>query len=151
MSALPDHSESIAGPGNLWIDRSTGSPIPRRNRRRNLRVRMRLPITVYLNNEAGTLTQGGTLRDMSIRGMNFCSRLELALGDRATVDVEFEYWTFRVSLVVRFAKPIVAGTQVGCEFCDLSIADGERIAAELERVKASRSSAGTMSQRIRPV
>lgn len=139
MSALPDQPADLPGPGALWIDHSTGSSIPRRNRRANVRVRLRRPLTVYQGLGEERVVVPGRMRDLSVRGMNFASRLELRQGDRAMVDLEFDDWTFRVRLIVRFAKPIVAGTQVGCEFTDLTLADGERISAELYRLNAERA------------
>ncbi len=85
-------------------------------RRENVRVQVTLPITVSLD---GHPSAENRTRDLSATGMGFSTRLPVKSGDMGTVTIHFSDWKFTKTFVVRFAKPILAGTQCGAEFVDL--------------------------------
>lgn len=111
--------------------------MPREERRANLRVPARLPTTIKVGDGAGVMA--ATMRNVSTKGANIATRAQLREGDRAMLDIEFDDWTFRTRVLVRHAKPIVAGSQLGCEFVELSAADVERVVDSVFAIQRERT------------
>jgi hypothetical protein len=104
-----------------------------RQRRQNVRVEVQLPITLYL---AGRVAPGRT-RDISATGIGFSTRLPIDIDQRGDVLVEFEGWRFRKSFIVKFAKPILAGSQVGVQFEELTQEEREKLVKQVFDVQRS--------------
>jgi len=98
-----------------------------RQRRQNVRVDVQLPITIYMS---GREAQGRT-RDVSATGIGFSTRLPVELDQRGEVTIEFDGWRFRKPFVVRFCKPILAGTQLGVQFDELTQDERERLVKQV--------------------
>jgi c-di-GMP-binding flagellar brake protein YcgR len=104
-----------------------------RQRRQNVRVDVQLPIMLRL---AGREAPGRT-RDVSATGIGFSTRLPVELDQRGEVTVEFDGWRFTKAFIVKFAKPILAGSQVGVQFDELSQEERERLVKQVFDVQRS--------------
>lgn len=110
----------------------SGAPSPvddalGRQRRQNVRVDVQLPITLRL----GGREAPGRTRDVSATGIGFSTRLPVELEQRGEVIVEFEGWRFEKAFIVRFVKPILAGSQVGVQFDELTQEERERLVKQV--------------------
>lgn len=98
-----------------------------RQRRQNVRVHVQLPLTVRMSGrEAKART-----RDVSATGIGFSTRLPIEINQRGEVIIEFDGWHFCKGCIVRFAKPIIAGCQVGVQFEELSEEERERLVKQV--------------------
>jgi c-di-GMP-binding flagellar brake protein YcgR len=98
-----------------------------RQRRQNVRVDVQLPISLRL---AGRESMGRT-RDVSATGIGFSTRLPVELDQRGEVTVEFDGWRFRKAFIIKFVKPILAGSQVGVQFDELTQDERERLVKQV--------------------
>jgi len=98
-----------------------------RQRRQNVRVDVQLPITIRI---AGREAPGRT-RDMSATGIGFSTRIPVELDQRGEVTVEFDGWRFTKAFIIRFVKPILAGTQLGVQFDELTSEERERLVKQV--------------------
>ncbi len=117
---------------------SLGAPLPDedpagRQRRQNVRVDVQLPIMLRM---AGREALGRT-RDVSATGIGFSTRLPVELDQRGEVTVEFDGWRFTKAFIVKFAKPILAGSQVGVQFDELTQEERERLVKQVFDVQRS--------------
>lgn len=115
------HDNTLDDPNDLELDEFG------RQKRQNVRVDVQLPITLRL---AGHQAPGRT-RDVSATGIGFSTRLPIELEQRGEVTVEFNDWRFRKSFVVKFVKPILAGSQVGVQFEELTQEERERLVKQV--------------------
>lgn len=104
-----------------------------RQRRQNVRVDVQLPISLRL---AGRDAMGRT-RDVSATGIGFSTRLPVELDQRGEVTVEFDGWRFSKAFIVKFVKPILAGSQVGVQFDELTQEERERLVKQVFDVQRS--------------
>jgi c-di-GMP-binding flagellar brake protein YcgR len=114
------------------------SPLPDddpagRQRRQNVRVDVQLPIMLRM---AGREAPGRT-RDVSATGIGFSTRLPVELDQRGEVTVDFEGWRFSKAFIVKFVKPILAGSQVGVQFDELTQEERERLVKQVFDVQRS--------------
>jgi len=98
-----------------------------RQRRQNVRVDVQLPITIRMSGREAP----GRTRDVSATGIGFSTRLPVELDQRGEVTVEFDGWRFRKAFIVRFCKPILAGTQLGVQFDELTEEERERLVRQV--------------------
>ena len=98
-----------------------------RQRRQNVRVDVQLPIMLRM---AGREAPGRT-RDVSATGIGFSTRLPVELEQRGEVTVEFHDWRFSKAFIVKFVKPILAGSQVGVQFDELTQEERERLVKQV--------------------
>ena len=98
-----------------------------RQRRQNVRVDVQLPMTLRM---AGREAPGRT-RDVSATGIGFSTRLPVELDQRGEVTVEFDGWRFAKAFIVKFVKPILAGSQVGVQFEELTQEERERLVKQV--------------------
>lgn len=98
-----------------------------RQRRQNVRVDVQLPMVLHM---AGREAPGRT-RDVSATGIGFSTRLPIELEQRGEVVVEFDGWRFRKAFIVKFVKPILAGSQVGVQFEELTQEERERLVKQV--------------------
>ncbi|MCW2921909.1 MAG: PilZ domain [Thermoleophilia bacterium] len=98
-----------------------------RQRRQNVRVDVQLPIMLRM---AGREAPGRT-RDVSATGIGFSTRLPVELDQRGEVTVEFDGWRFAKAFIVKFVKPILAGSQVGVQFDELTQEERERLVKQV--------------------
>jgi c-di-GMP-binding flagellar brake protein YcgR len=115
--AAAAHDESVFN-----LERELG-----RQARQNVRVSVQLPIRVRM---AGRDSEGRT-RDLSATGLGFSTRIPVELDQRGEVTVEFSDWRFRKAFIVRFIKPILAGTTVGVQFDELTQDERERLVKQV--------------------
>lgn len=104
-----------------------------RQRRQNVRVDVQLPIMLRM---AGREAPGRT-RDVSATGIGFSTRLPVELDQRGDVTVEFDGWRFTKTFIVKFVKPILAGSQVGVQFEELTQEERERLVKQVFDVQRS--------------
>ncbi len=104
-----------------------------RQRRQNVRVDVQLPITLRLSGREAP----GRTRDVSATGVGFSTRLPVELDQRGEVTVEFSDWRFTKAFIVKFAKPILAGSQVGVQFDELTQEERERLVKQVFDVQRS--------------
>lgn len=114
-----------------------------RQRRQNVRVNVQYPVTI---NASGHPATAARTRDISATGVGFATRISLEVESEGTITIEFPDWTFTKEFVVRFAKPIIAGTQVGAEYVALTPDERERLVKEVFAVQRHQ----IKSQRVRP-
>jgi hypothetical protein len=74
---------------------------------------------------------------VSATGIGFSTRLPIELDQRGEVTVEFDGWRFRKSFIVKFVKPILAGSQVGVQFEELTQEERERLVKQVFDVQRS--------------
>ncbi|MCW2925767.1 MAG: PilZ domain [Thermoleophilia bacterium] len=98
-----------------------------RQRRQNVRVEVQLPITLYIKGREAP----GRTRDVSATGIGFSTRLPIGIDERGEVLVEFDGWRFRKAFIVRFARPILAGAQVGVQFDELTQEEREKLVKQV--------------------
>lgn len=98
-----------------------------RARRQNVRVNVQLPLMLHMSGREAP----GRTTDVSATGIGFSTRLPVELEQRGEVTVEFEGWRFRKSFVVKFVKPILAGSKVGVQFEELTQDEGERLVKQV--------------------
>lgn len=98
-----------------------------RQRRQNVRVDVQLPIVLQM---AGREAPGRT-RDVSATGIGFSTRLPIEIDQRGEVIVEFQGWRFHKAFIVKFVKPILAGSQVGVQFDELTQEERERLVKQV--------------------
>jgi c-di-GMP-binding flagellar brake protein YcgR len=98
-----------------------------RQKRQNVRVDVQLPITLRL----GGREVPGRTRDVSATGIGFSTRLPIELEQRGEVVVEFADWRFRKAFIVKFVRPILAGSQVGVQFDELTQEERERLVKQV--------------------
>jgi hypothetical protein len=103
-----------------------------RQRRQNVRVTVQYPVTI---NATGHPSTPARTRDISATGIGFATRLSMEPNSAGTITVQFPDWTFTKEFVVRFAKPIIAGTQVGAEYVELTADERERLVKEVFAVQ----------------
>lgn len=108
-------------------DNPTGPP-DGIQRRENVRVQVNLPITVRLD---GHPSAENRTRDLSATGLGFSTRLPVSVGAIGTVTIHFSDWKFTKTFVVRFAKPILAGSHCGAEFVDLQDDEYRKLVKEV--------------------
>jgi c-di-GMP-binding flagellar brake protein YcgR len=118
-----------------WIDDPDGFPVDEfgRQKRQNVRVDVQLPIRLRLSGQEAP----GRTRDVSATGIGFSTRLPIELDQRGEVTVEFDGWRFRKSFIVKFVKPILAGSQVGVQFEELTQEERERLVKQVFDVQRS--------------
>jgi hypothetical protein len=73
----------------------------------------------------------GRTRDVSATGIGFSTRLPVELEQRGEVTVEFDGWRFTKAFIVRFVKPILAGSQVGVQFDELTQEEREKLVKQV--------------------
>ncbi len=98
-----------------------------RTKRQNVRVDVQLPIVLSL---AGREMPART-RDVSATGIGFSTRLPVEIDQRGEVVVEFSDWRFRKAFIVKFVKPILAGSVVGVQFDELTQEERERLVKQV--------------------
>lgn len=98
-----------------------------RQRRQNVRVDVQLPILLRISGREAP----GRTRDMSATGIGFATRLAIELEQRGEVVVDFEDWRFEKAFIVRFQKPILAGTVVGVQFDELTQEEREKLVKQV--------------------
>lgn len=98
-----------------------------RQRRQNVRVHVQLPITLRMSGHEAP----GRTRDVSATGIGFSTRLPVELEQRGEVTVDFPGWRFTKAFIVRFVKPILAGSQVGVQFDELSQEEREKLVKQV--------------------
>lgn len=99
-----------------------------RQRRQNVRVDVKYPVTISIGNIHDVMLR---TRDISATGCGFSTRLPMEIDMVGDLRLEFPDWDFRKGFVVRFVKPILAGTQVGVQFIDLTEDERERLVKEV--------------------
>ena len=114
-----------------------------RQRRQNVRVTVKMPITVQIPGYPDTSARS---RDLSATGVGFATRLPLEIETRGSVTVHFPGWDFTKAFVVRFVKPILSGRQVGVQYDELSDDEHESVVKQVFAVQRSQLQA----QRKRP-
>jgi len=114
-----------------------------RQRRENVRVTVKMPITVQV---AGYPDTQARSRDLSATGVGFATRLPLEREMRGSVTVHFPGMDFSKPFVVRFVKPILAGRQVGVQYDELTDDEHESVVKQVFAVQRSQLQA----QRKRP-
>ncbi len=122
-ACVQDVTDSTDGPvDEPGIDDEIG-----RQKRQNVRVSVQLPITLTLGGrEAPART-----RDVSATGIGFSTRLPVEHDQRGEVVVEFDGWRFRKAFIIKFVKPILAGSMVGVQFDELSQEERERLVKQV--------------------
>ena len=98
-----------------------------RQKRQNVRVSVQLPITLTV---AGREVPART-RDVSATGIGFSTRLPVEHDQRGEVVVEFNGWRFRKAFIIKFVKPILAGSMVGVQFDELTQEERERLVKQV--------------------
>lgn len=98
-----------------------------RQQRQNVRVDVRIPFEIEL---AGTMVDVRT-RDLSATGIGFVTRLPVELETEGVAHIDFGSWRFEQQFVCKFVKPLLAGWQVGAQFCDLEEDQRERLVREV--------------------
>lgn len=119
---MPAASDNLTDDPGKYVEDEFG-----RQKRQNVRVDVQLPMTLRL---AGQEAPGRT-RDVSATGIGFSTRLPIELDQRGEVTVEFDGWRFRKSFIVKFVKPILAGSQVGVQFEQLAQEERERLVKQV--------------------
>lgn len=109
-----------------------------RQKRENVRVDVQLPLIVRMH---GRELPART-RDVSATGVGFSTRLPVELEQHAEVDIEFDGWTFTKRVVIRFVKPLLAGSMVGAQFEALTEDERERLVKQVFDVQRSQLRAG---------
>lgn len=99
-----------------------------KQRRQNVRVDVKYPVTMSIGNIHDVILR---TRDISATGCGFSTRLPLETDMVGELTLEFPDWDFRKPFSVRFVKPILAGTQVGVQFIDLTEDERERLVKEV--------------------
>lgn len=125
----PDPTDEVAAAASDPAAAQDDTFVPElgRSRRQNVRVCIQLPITIRID---GREIPGRT-RDVSATGIGFSTRMPVELDQRGDVVVEFDGWRFRKSFVIKFVKPILAGSMVGVQFEELTIEERERLVKEV--------------------
>lgn len=98
-----------------------------RQKRQNVRVSVQLPITLSM----GGREAPGRTRDVSATGIGFSTRMPVEIDQRGEVVVEFSDWRFRKAFIVKFVKPILAGSQVGVQLDELTQEERERLVKQV--------------------
>lgn len=98
-----------------------------RTLRQNVRVDVQLPIKVRL----GGRDNLSRTRDVSATGIGFSTRLPVEVDEHGEVVIEFDGWRFRKAFIVKFVKPILAGSVVGVQFEELSQEERERLVKQV--------------------
>ena len=98
-----------------------------RQRRQNVRVDVQLPMVLRMSGREAP----GRTRDVSATGIGFSTRLPVELDQRGDVTVEFNGWRFRKKFIVKFVKPILAGSQIGVQFEELTVEEGEKLVKQV--------------------
>ena len=98
-----------------------------RQRRQNVRVDVQLPMVLRMSGREAP----GRTRDVSATGIGFSTRLPVELDQRGYVTVEFNGWRFRKKFIVKFVKPILAGSQIGVQFEELTVEEGEKLVKQV--------------------
>ncbi len=121
-------ADDTAGDGETAVDDEfREDDMAGRQRRQNVRVDVQLPIHVRM---AGREAVGRT-RDVSATGIGFSTRLPVELDQRGEVTVEFDGWRFSKAFIIKFVKPILAGSQVGVQFDELTQEERERLVKQV--------------------
>ena len=103
-----------------------------RQRRQNVRVNVKYPITVIVQ---GYPVSHARSRDLSATGVGFATRMPLGVDTTGSVTVRFPDWEFTKEFVVRFVKPVLAGRIVGVQFDELTEDERERVVKEVFAVQ----------------
>lgn len=98
-----------------------------RQKRQNVRVDVQLPIVLRMSGHESP----ARTRDVSATGIGFSTRLPVELEQRGEVTVDFRDWRFTKAFIVRFVKPILAGSQVGVQFEALSQEEREKLVKQV--------------------
>lgn len=109
-----------------------------RQKRENVRVDVQLPLVVRMH---GREIPART-RDVSATGIGFSTRLPVELDQQVEVEINFEGWTFVKQIVIRFMKPLLAGTMVGGQFDALTEEERERLVKTVFDVQREQLRAG---------
>jgi hypothetical protein len=109
-----------------------------RQKRENVRVDVQLPLVIRMQ---GREIQART-RDVSATGIGFSTRLPIELEQQVEVEIKFDGWTFVKQIVIRFMKPLLAGTMCGGQFDALSEEERERLVKQVFDVQREQLRAG---------
>ncbi len=108
--------------------------------RRDVRVDVRFPMRLRIDG-MGPPAPGRT-RDLSATGFGFSTRFDLEKEVTGKVTLELPEWTFQKEFIVRFLKPIVAGSRVGAQFVDLTDDERDRLARVVFNVQREQLRSG---------
>ncbi|MBC7462281.1 MAG: PilZ domain-containing protein [Thermoleophilia bacterium] len=109
-----------------------------RQRRENVRVDVQIPLMIRMSGRDAP----GRTRDVSATGVGFSTRLPVEMDQRGEVTIEFGDWNFTKAVVIRFIKPILAGSLIGAQFERLTDDERERLVKRVFDVQRSQLNAG---------